>query len=221
MKTIHYLVLASLIVIALFMWPFFLKVDIKCQSQYGQCNQEIINDISIYKWHSLYSARNGVAKSLKQNFLVSDYSTQFKLPNILQVNILVKKPSFTLYNKNLNQAALTDLSGEVLSIAQNTTLPVVYVNQNLPKPGESVGDKNLFALKLISGLNDMYQIKEGIIDNDSLVVDLQGQIRVIFPLEGDSQVLLGSLKLIYLKIQGDLAGKFSQIDLRFKNPVLR
>jgi len=45
--------------------------------------------------------------------------------------------------------------------------------------------------------------------------------RVIFPLEGDTQVLLGSLRLIYSKIQtsGNPEG-FRQVDLRFVSPVL-
>lgn len=202
-------------------WPFFLKVDIKCQSQYGECSQEIIKGINNYRWHSLYSAKAGVSKSLKTNFLVSDYSMQFKLPNIIAVNVLVKKPAFALFDKNANQAVLVDLDGEVLSVEPNTALPVVYVSQNLPKPGENVGEKNLFALKLIRGVFDMYQITSGEVQNGSLVVDLPGPLRVIFPGEGDSQVILGALKLIYARTQGDLAGKFSQIDLRFKNPVLR
>jgi hypothetical protein len=55
-----------------------------------------------------------------------------------------------------------------------------------------------------------------------LLVELPGQIRVIFPLEGDSDILLGGLRLIYSKIKedGNLAG-YSQIDMRYKNPVLR
>lgn len=221
MKKIIYLSLATLVIMFFLAWPFFLKVDIKCQSQYGECSQEIIKGINSYRWHSLASAKAGVSKSLQANFLVSDYSLQFKLPNILAVNILVKKPSFALFDKNANQAALVDSDGEVLSIEPTTTLPVVYVNQNLSKPGKNVGEKNLFALKLIGGVFDMYQIASGEVQNDSLVVDLPGPLRVIFPLEGDSQILLGALKLIYSRTQGDLVGKFSQIDLRFKNPVLR
>jgi hypothetical protein len=68
----------------------------------------------------------------------------------------------------------------------------------------------------------MYQVGQSSIQDGSLLVELPGQIRVIFPLEGDSEILLGSLRLIYSKVRedGNLAG-YSQIDLRFTNPVLR
>jgi hypothetical protein len=68
----------------------------------------------------------------------------------------------------------------------------------------------------------MYQVRDFTVQDDSLLVELPGQIRVIFPLDGDSQILLGSLRLIYSKIQNEgNPEKYSQIDLRFKNPVLR
>jgi hypothetical protein len=53
-----------------------------------------------------------------------------------------------------------------------------------------------------------------------LVVDMGTGFRVIFPLEGDEQVLLGSLRLIYSKIQTSNLNNYKQVDLRFANPVL-
>ena len=70
-------------------------------------------------------------------------------------------------------------------------------------------------------MNDMYQVNVGNIENDSLLVDITPKVRVIFPLEGDYKVLLGGLRLIYTKITTDYSGIYSQIDMRYKNPVLR
>ena len=66
----------------------------------------------------------------------------------------------------------------------------------------------------------MYQVGCGVISNDTLVVDMKDGFKVIFPLEGDEQVLLGSLRLIYSKIQTSNLNNYKQVDLRFANPVL-
>lgn len=220
MKKIIYSALALVVLIFLFSWPFFLKVSIKCQSQYGQCDSKINKSLNSYNGKSLFSAKKGIDSSLKTNYLISGHSLQFKLPNILMVNVLIKKPVFALQD-NSGSEALVSIDGEVLSTGMGFILPIVKTSQVLSKPGQNVGETNLFALKIISGVFEMYGVGTGVIQNDGLVVDLPAQIRVIFPLEGDSKALLGALKLIYAKTQGDLAGKFSQIDLRYVNPVLR
>ncbi|HKC04839.1 MAG TPA: hypothetical protein VKC54_03130 [Patescibacteria group bacterium] len=177
--------------------------------------------IAAFNGKNLVSAKAGVSKALKKNYIVSDFSLQFKLPNILSVQVLAKKPVFALYNTATNQSALIGPEGETLSISSGTSLPRLFINQNLPKPGERVSANYLFALKLIGGVFEMYQVGEGDLQSGSLTVDLPGPIKVIFPLEGDRDVILGALKLIYAKTQGEGSRKFSQIDLRYKNPVLR
>lgn len=221
MKKILYIILTISGLALLFCWPFFLKVGIKCQSQYGECAREIEKDLSAFNGKNLYTAKSGASKYLKANYLVSDFSLQFKLPNVLSVQILAKKPVFAVFNRDRSLCALIDAEGRVLSIGAETTLPHVYANQDLPKPGENISAGNFFALKLMAGVFEMYQVVSGELQNGSLTVDLPGSIRVIFPEEGDTEVLLGALKLIYTKTQGENSGKFTQVDLRFKNPVLR
>jgi len=221
MKKIIYIIFSLVAVGVVFCWPFFLKVGIKCQSQYGECSPEVLKDLAPFNGKNLTSARKGITKSLNNNYLVSSFSLQFKLPNVISVQILAKKPVFALFNRELNLAVLIDAQGETLSTATETSLPRVVINQGLPKPGGMIGPNYLSALKLIGGVFEMYQVDTGQIQNNSLTVDLPGNIRVIFPLEGDTDALLGALKLIYAKTQGDWLGKFSQIDLRYKNPVLR
>jgi hypothetical protein len=69
----------------------------------------------------------------------------------------------------------------------------------------------------------MYQVGLSEMQNGTLLVELPGQIRVILPLEdADSQLLLGSLRLIYSTIQsGENKNLYDEIDMRYKNPVLR
>ena len=61
----------------------------------------------------------------------------------------------------------------------------------------------------------MYQVNKGEMINSGLVVELPTRVRVILPLEGSVEILLGSLRLIYSQVTD------KEIDLRFKNPILR
>lgn len=211
-----------LIVIIFFISSLLIKVRIDCKSQYGECPGQILDKLNYYNGKSLFSAKNGIKKILRLEFLVSDFSLQFKLPNILHTEILVKKASAAFRNQGNGTIILVDNDGKILSTSQDSALPIITTEENLPGIGQNISSTNLFALKLAGGIFQMYQIRESKIQEDSLLVELPGQIRVIFPLDGDSEILLGSLRLIYSKVKedGNLAG-YSQIDLRFKNPVLR
>lgn len=211
------LVFGSLVVL-----PSLIKVKIDCRSQYVECPQQVLEKLNFFNGKSLVFAKNGIRKILKSEFLISDYSIQFKIPNILRVELLAKKAVVAFKDSKSDFFILVDKDGKVLSMAQNSVLPVIILEGDLPNVGENIGSANLFALNLASGVYQMYQVRESYIQDGSLLVELPGQIRVIFPLDGDSEILLGSLRLIYSKVMedGNLAG-YSQIDLRYKNPVLR
>jgi cell division septal protein FtsQ len=227
-KKILTVVVTTLILIALITSPFLmfsllLKVKIVCRSQQGSCPKELEVGMRAYESKNLNTARAGIEKLLKESYLISDFSCQFKLPNFLYVNLVVRKPLFALKEDGSESLVLVDKNGKVLSMAKDSVLPVVRVGQKLPSPGQNVGEVNLNALDLAEGVWEMYQVKQSVIEDNTLLVELPSQIRVIFPLEdGNKEVLLGSLRLIYSQItNGDYMGRFSQIDLRFKNPVLR
>jgi hypothetical protein len=213
------LVLAFGLLIAI---PVLIKISVECRSQYGACPQQVIDKINRFNGKSLFTARNGITKVLKNDYQVSDFSLQFKLPATLHTELIVKKAAMAMGNTAGGPLILIDKDGTVISTASESALPVLSVTGDLTKIGENVGSSNLFALNLAQGVFQMYQIRNFSTQDGSLLVELPGQIRVIFPLDGDTAILLGSLRLIYSKIQAD--GNplgYSQIDLRFKNPVLR
>ena len=101
-------------------------------------------------------------------------------------------------------------------------MPTLVTGENYNKAGQKVSDNDLFALKIIQGMDEMYQVTTGTIQNDTLTVDLTSGIRVLFPLEGsDPDILLGGVRLIYTKITTNYPGMYKEIDMRYKNPVLR
>lgn len=222
MKKIAVYIITVSIVLIVVCFPFFAKVQIKCQSQYGSCPEEIVSKLNLLNGKSLFFAKKSASNIIKSTFIVSDYSMQYKIPNTLQLDVLIKKPKFTIKSGISNTYALIDQSGIVLGLSGNSTLPDIVINSDLPKVGTKVDEKTLFALDLAGGVFQMYQVRDSVFADNTLLVELPGQIRVIFPLEGDYKVLLGSLRLIYSKLQSDSnTAKYTQIDLRFKNPVVR
>jgi hypothetical protein len=202
--------------------PFLIKVRVDCRSQYGACPQQILGKIDQFNGKSLSAAKSGIGRILKGEYQISDFSLQFKLPNTLHAELLIKKADLAFGNSVAGPLVLVDKEGMAIAIAGSSALPLIIVTGDLPKIGQNIGAENLFAHDLAQGIFQMYQIRNFAIQNGSLLVELPGQIRVILPLDGDTDILLGSLRLIYSKIQAD--GNplgYSQIDLRFKNPVLR
>ncbi len=95
----------------------------------------------------------------------------------------------------------------------------LITSENFPNVGEKVTEETLFALELLYDMFSFYQVQTGKIDKSSLVIELSRGPKVIFPLEGSHQVLLGSLRLVLSKLNSD--SQVSTIDLRFKNPVIK
>jgi len=219
-KKLSYL-LVVIFIILLFLIPLFIKVRIECKSQFGDCPAEVNSKLQTLNSKSLFSADRAIRKDLKESFLVSDFSIQFKLPNIMLVNVIAKKPYFALKDPSSGKFQLIDQKGIVLALADSSNLPTVVSTESVKKAGELIGTRDLFALNLISGVYEMYQVGYGVITNDALTVDIPHGVRVIFPLEGDSEVLLGSLRLVYTKVTASYLGIYSQIDMRYRNPVLR
>lgn len=212
-----------------FLTPFFIRINkIVCTSQYGECNKVFFEKLKKTEGGSLYISKLNINKILKGEAMVSAYTVYFKLPDILKINVLERKPKFVLTNSEKKHFLQIDKDYLVLSGSDSTDLPYVITQVNLPKEGSLLDKKYIFALNLQNDINSIFQVREGVIENDTLLIELQGNLRVIFPLEGDREALIGSLILINNELKKgpeskiiDSEQKVSLIDLRFKNPVLK
>lgn len=180
--------------------------EFECQSQDGPCPEEIQLAISGLKFTNINRTKKEVAGLMAKTRLVSDYSLQYLFPNKIKINILLKKARFAVFNKDTGNYLLFDSKGRFLGETEKTSVPTVVQSGSTP---------NLFALFIVEGVSKISQVNKGEIVNSSLVIELPSGKRVIFPLEGDKDLLLGSFRLIYSEITN------KEIDLRFKNPVLR
>jgi hypothetical protein len=219
-KKIPY-ILGFILAATIFISPLFVKVKVECKSQIGNCPDELNSKLQILNYKFMFQAKSKASKILKSDYLISNFSMQFKLPDILFINTIVKKPVYSIFDKSLNKYFLIDISGFILAESDGSDLPNLIKDNLNEKGGQKITDADLFALKLVQGINQMYQVRTGVTQNDTLVVDIPNDLRVILPLDGDVQVLLGSLRLIYTKITADSHMTYSQIDMRFKNPVIR
>jgi hypothetical protein len=90
------------------------------------------------------------------------------------------------------------------------------------KEGTKVDDKLLLAAQLVSDLYNLYAVKTGEIQNDYLQVDQVMGKSVVFPLTGDRDLLIGSIRFILSRLKVEsFDPRINLIDLRFKNPVLK
>jgi hypothetical protein len=214
--------LLGLFVIFVVALPFLVRVKIECQSQFGNCPDEIEVQLNKFNGKILYLAKQESSKYLAKSLLVSNFSMQFKVPSVLQINLLIKKPAYSILDKTTGKTGLVDKDGRIISISPNSSLPEVAVSGEDLQVGNKVSDQEFFDLELMQGIWQMYLVSLGEIQDNSLVVELPAGVTVILPQEGDKEILLGEVRLVYEKVEStNVANKYSQIDLRFKNPVLR
>lgn len=206
-----------------------------CESQFGPCDPKKEEQIRQNTGKNLADAKKSIGELLKSEPLVSDFETHYKVPDKLEVNILLRKPYFGITFNNSEAIALVDTEGYVVAYKDETTLPILEANDAPPQVGEKVSDRKLFALELLGDMYTYYQIKNGHEQEDSVKFAIEGGKDVIFPLEGDRQLLIASLAVILTRLNADDSSTRIEngeglkatclqgctIDLRFKNPVIR
>lgn len=209
--------------------------EFSCDSQFGPCNQDLLDKIVESRGSSIKDARKKVQDILSNEPLISDYSTHYKIPDEMEVNILLRKPHFGITFNNSESVALIDDEGYVIAYNKETTLPLLEALKPPPQVGEKVEEENLFALKLLGDMYDYYQIKDARVEADGVIFEMDGSKKVIFPLEGDREILIASLAVILTRLNADDSSTRIEnveglkttclqgctIDLRYKNPVIR
>lgn len=228
----NYFKLFSMVLILVFivLTPLIIKKliiikNINCTSQYGECPNTILNGVSYVSGWDLQSAKKEIEKNLKDNYLIYEYLIQYKIPSTLELDIVIKKPKYAVKQRNSPEFFLLDKEGVFLEQNRQSNLPFVIVENFNNSLGERVNDKLLFASKINFQFNWLYSVGVGEIKNDGFYTRLKEGVVVIFPLEGDVDSLIGAIRLIYSRLNESSNGirmeNVREIDLRFKNPVIR
>lgn len=223
------IILFPLILLSLFIY-FLVSTKIEefsCKSQFGECSPIIIEKISDISSCNYLNCKEKIDIVLSDAWLVDKYSYQIKLPLRIDINIIEKKPKYSLRTSLNDYVAQIDSKGMVINIRKSTGLPGLIIDEKIPNLGEKVNDKMLFALEMVYGVSKIQTIENASLIDNHLSVDMGGERNVLFPLTGDRDFLLGALTLILNELKkNELNSRIEgvdrvrTIDLRYKNPIL-
>lgn len=211
--------------------PRIIKINqVKCESQFGPCSSAILGDLEKAQGSNYLESKKQIGSIFSNDILVSEFSLRFIFPSTFVVNVVEKKPIVALVGQSDQQKFYyIDKDGVVLSEQKSTVLPRIVINGDLAvKVGDRVDSKVSFASEILQGSFILFGSKLAFLNSDSVDVDLPNTIKVVFPISGEVDTLLGSLNLILSQLNSKLVdstivgqGLPKVVDLRYKNPVLR
>ena len=193
--------------------------NVVCSSQFGPCAKGISEFADGLAGQGLLQSRSRLVAFLSTNPLVSDYSIDFVVPRGFKINVVERSGYVALGKFGQDEYLVSDRNGLVIKKDRATALPILFVDGQLPDIGERLSDDYYFAAGILDTLNASYATHVGMVKGDSLEVTILESVDVIFPLSGDNQVLIGSLRFLLSRLKPTASG--STIDLRYKNPVIR
>ncbi|MFV1917509.1 MAG: hypothetical protein ACC618_03475 [Patescibacteria group bacterium] len=224
------LVILGALGLSLFFVPRRLTIKkISCQSQFGPCSSILYEEVRKNEGTNYRKAKENISQYLSGSALVEQFIIQIKFPVELRVDLVETKPRFAVRAIDEGKIYIVSREGFVISEETSTNLPHIIVSDIQMAVREKVSDRYMFALNIVYDLFNAYQVQKGEIVENSLEVELTGSgKKLIFPLEGDREVLLGALSLILSRLNSESqefriegAENIKEVDLRFENPVLR
>ncbi|MFC1600677.1 hypothetical protein ACFL25_01205 [Patescibacteria group bacterium] len=201
--------------------------EISCKSQFGECSLAIKEKLKNIEDCTYFECRKNIDNVLSNAIIVDRYSYQIKFPLTFVVSLIVKKPKYSINKDSGGLIAQVDSTGLVMNYQETTSLPGVSINSSLPKLGETVSKEILFASELVYGISKIQKVNLAQIESNFLNVDLEDGKKVLLPLTGDRDFILGALTLILNELKKDNISskiekeRIKEIDLRFKNPILK
>lgn len=205
---------------SLLIFPYVYPVDsIACVSQFGECKPHIKHNLEAIEGYPLKKAELAIADYLSSDYTISEFATTYKPLARLEVNMVQEKAEIAVRENSSDKFFLVSLKGEKISESSESALPKVFIARdeiNFDSP------QALFAVKLLRELYIYYDINEIVLDESSLKTVYRSDLEVTFPVDGDIDVLLGSMELLLFQLKRSLPDtKITSIDLRYKNPVVK
>ena len=187
-----------------------------CKSQFGPCQNDLDSKLQLAKGKGIFEAKAYLNDTLKKDSKILRFSVGFLLPSGFNVSVIEKKALVAFVPRGGGDFILVSGDGEILAHEKTSLLPKITSYLELDH------ERLVYAANLVSSLYIFYNVNSATIDNDGIKVSGINGMDVIFPLDGDRDVLLGSLSLILSRLPSVKEDtKIKVIDLRFKNPVLR
>ena len=202
--------------------------EVDCTSQYGPCSEEVANILNDLEGIKYVNFGKSIDRVLGESAFVEAYTVNYKPLNRMEVDVIERKASNALRIKDEDIYMLVDPSGKITEFVEETNLPYVVIDERKGSVGDIVSTDKQNALSIVSSMYYVYGVRSGEIVDSSLTTTLDNGIKALFPLDSDTDILMSSLGLIISNLQVedkefriDEVGVVKEIDLRYKNPVVR
>lgn len=196
-----------------------LKINrIDCQSQFGPCDDEIVSTLNSQEGKPIFSSYSSVREELNNHPKVSNYNIRFSNPRSLSVNVTQRRPQVAVIAEGANEYYLYSHDGILLESKNETQLPVIHISDISVITKEQMD----FVIGMAYAINQTYNVEDILIKDGGMEFEVIGAPKIIFPVQGEIDVLLGSLTFVLSQLNSQL-GEFRMefIDFRFKNPVIK
>lgn len=227
-KIIRPLLIVVLLITAVSLVIFLLSkykiTRVDCESQFGPCSQSIADNLNKFSDKSLTTSLRSSKEYLKKERRVSQFSIRFLLPSTIKVYVVEKKAAAALGKASLDKYLIVDSSGTVLGVDKSTLLPVVNVvdEELIYAEGAVLPENLIFAVNLTEYMYSYYSTKLTTLYKDRVEIRLNDGKLIIFPTIGEQDVLMGALNLILSRLNNESSEiRIGEIDLRYKNPIIR
>lgn len=225
-KAFIFLFLFFVLFLALYYFRISKITSISCVSQFTKCNENTLSLIGSIQKTSIYQTNVNLKKMLSQDPLVKKYSLQLKLNGKYNILIEERVPKYCL--KNISEIYYFDADGMVIKTGGSDNIKCIDFTGASYRLRDTLNSKDAFTQSVFYKIRNISELGRAYVENNNLIVEYRGKTKLIFPTEGDSDILAG--KAYYTVSQFDKIEKYiidignvsvSEIDFRYKNPIVR
>jgi hypothetical protein len=225
-KAGFFLILVFVVLVVVFCFKVSKISSIECVSQFTKCNGNTLASIEKVEKSSIVATKINLKKALSDDPLVKKYSLQLKLNGKYIVLIEERIPKYCLKSNNENY--FFDSDSVLIKINGGENIKCIEESGISYKLRDRLNNKDSFLQNVFYNMRNISDLGRAYVENENLIVEYKGKTKLIFPTEGDAEVLAG--KAYYTVSQFDKIEKYiidignlsvSEIDFRYKDPVVR
>ena len=220
------LIVSGLVLFSLFLVRSFKIVSLDCVSQFTKCNSDVLASLDRVEKDGMFLTRTNINKVLMNNPLIKKYSIQLKLNGKYIIYVEERIPRYCV--KSSDSAYLSDSEGLIIKIGDSGSIRCIEKSDSDYELGDKLKDNDFFIQKILYNIRNIDGIDDSYVTDSNLIVEYKGNIKLIFPSEGDADTLAG--KAYYTISQFDKIEEYiieigkisvSEVDFRFNDPVIK
>jgi len=200
--------------------------EIVCISQFYACNESIRNDIDSVSKDSMIKTRGALIGLLRNEAIVKNFSFQYQLDGKLILHVNEREPKYCITNKVNSYYA--DELGVVIEIVNGMEVNCIQNINTTYKMKDSLNNNDLLSAQIFYKIRRLSTVESGLIEEKNFVIEYKDRIKLIFPLEGQPDVLIGKAYYtisqfgkINQYITENGFGGITEVDFRYNNPIIR